>query len=176
MKYNTILKNGIIKTNDKYIKIIKVIPINFNLKSEMEKQAILNSYKIFLKTFNSDIQIIIQSKKEDISKHLSSIEFQKNNESEKLKKIGEQYIDYIIELNKTKKSSTKNFYIIIKSSNINKEIEDFEAIACDELYENSLKIKECLSRCGNYVFDVIDKQEISHILFSFFNCQKFIFE
>ena len=58
-----ILNNGIIKTKNKYIKILKVTPINYNLKSDLEKQAILNSYKIFLKTCNFDIQILIQSSK-----------------------------------------------------------------------------------------------------------------
>jgi len=60
-----ILNNGIIKTNTKFIKILKVQPINYNLKSDLEKQAILNSYKIFLKTCNFDIQILIQSSKEN---------------------------------------------------------------------------------------------------------------
>ena len=46
-----ILNNGIIKINkNKYVKILKVIPINFNLKTQLEKESILNSYKIFLKT------------------------------------------------------------------------------------------------------------------------------
>ena len=41
-------ENGIIKLiNNKFIKIMKVNPINFNLKSNLEKDAILNSYKIF---------------------------------------------------------------------------------------------------------------------------------
>ena len=46
-----IIDNGIIKLKkNNYIKIIKIIPINFNLKSNLEKDAILNSYKTFLKT------------------------------------------------------------------------------------------------------------------------------
>ena len=49
-----ILSNGIIKLkNNKYIKIIKVIPINFNLKSDFEKESILN------------IQILNKRNKED---------------------------------------------------------------------------------------------------------------
>ena len=82
-----------------------MIPINFSLKSELEKDAILNSYKLFLKTFNVDLQILIQSKKEDLSKHISCVEFQKNNENKKLQKISQQYIDYITELNKKKKEN-----------------------------------------------------------------------
>ena len=51
LPYRKILDRGIIKLkNNSFIKIIKIIPINFNLKSDLEKQAILNSYKIFLKT------------------------------------------------------------------------------------------------------------------------------
>ena len=51
LPFENILDNGIIKLkNSSYIKIIEIIPINFNLKSELEKEAILNSYKIFLKT------------------------------------------------------------------------------------------------------------------------------
>ena len=72
-----ILEKGIIKLKDNsYIKIIKIIPINYNLKSELEKEAILNSYKIFLKTCNFDIQILIQSNKEDLSKNISNIKKQ----------------------------------------------------------------------------------------------------
>ena len=71
LPFEKILDNGIIKIEKlKYIKIIEIIPINFNLKSELEKEAILNSYKIFLKTCNFDIQILIQSNKEDLSQHI----------------------------------------------------------------------------------------------------------
>ena len=81
LPFDYILNNGIIKLkNSTYIKIIEIIPINFNLKSELEKEAILNSYKIFLKTCNFDIQILIQSNKEDLSKHISKIKNKIENE------------------------------------------------------------------------------------------------
>ena len=74
LPFEQILNNGIIKLkNDEYIKIIKVNPINFNLKSELEKESILNSYKIFLKTCNFNFQILIQSNKEDLTKHILNI-------------------------------------------------------------------------------------------------------
>lgn len=93
-----------------------------------------------------------------------------------MQNISQNYIDYILSLNKKKKSSTKNFYIIIKYSNFDKEIEDYESIACDELNEKYLKIKDCLSRCGNNVINITNETEIKEILFSFLNSQKFIFE
>lgn len=64
-----ILENGIIKLKEEnYIKIIKIIPVGYNLKSDLEKEAILNSYKTFLKTCNFDMQLIIQSNKEDLTR------------------------------------------------------------------------------------------------------------
>ena len=169
-----ILKNGIIKTKTKYIKILKVMPINYNLKSDLEKQAILNSYKIFLKTCNFDIQILIQSSKENLEKNILKI--QKNiqkKENKYLKKLSEDYIDYINKINSNKKSSSKNFYIII-SKKISKEQEyneSFEIIKSD-LKEKYFKIKECLSRCGNAVFEINTKEECLKIINSFLNTRK----
>jgi len=164
-----IFDNGIIKINkNKYIKIIKIIPINYNLKSDIEKQTILNSYKILLKTCNFNIQILIQSNKEDLSKHISKINSQKNIEKENIKKISDNYIGYIKKLNQNKKSSNKRFYIIIKNSKTQENIKTEEMII-EELNDNFYKIKECLARCGNVVKDISKKQEIISILYSFIN-------
>ena len=134
LPFEKILNNGIIKLkNNEYIKITKITPINFNLKSELEQEAILNSYKIFLKTCNFNFQILIQSNKEDLSKHI------------------------------------KNYYIILKEKNTNKEILNFEDYAVENLNDKFFKIKDCLSRCGNLVISIDTKEEIISILFSFLN-------
>ena len=173
-----IFDNGIIKLkNNKYIKIIKIIPINFNLKSQFEKEAVLNSYKIFLKTCNFDLQILVQSKKEDLSKHISSVKNSTKKETKKIKEISEEYINYLNKLNINKKSATKNFYIILKNDKKilnNKKIDNLEVLENDqnnifeELNDNYLKIKDTISRCGNLVVDINDKESILNILFSFF--------
>ena len=169
LPFKKILDNGIIKINNNtYIKILNIKPINYNLKSELEKEAILNSYKIFLKTCNFDIQILIQSNKENLSNHISKINIQKKLENKKINKISEKYINYINNLNLNKKSSNKLFYIILKNS-INNENEKTEEIIIDELNDNYYKIKECLARCGNIVKDVSNKDEIKNIIYSFIN-------
>lgn len=169
-----ILDNGIIKTKRQYIKILKITPINYNLKSDLEKQSILNSYQIFLKTCHFDIQILIQSSKENLEKNISNI--QKNiqkKENRYLEKISEKYIEYINHINSSKKSSSKNFYLII-SKKISKEQEyneSFEIIKND-LKERYFKIKECLSRCGNSVFEINTKEEALMLVNSFLNTRK----
>ena len=169
-----ILNNGMIQTKTKYIKILKVSPINYNLKSDLEKQAILNSYKVFLKTCNFDIQILIQSSKENLEKNISNI--QKNvqkKENRYLAKISEDYIEYINQINISKKSSSKNFYLIISKENLKEQEynESFEIIKND-LKEKYFKIKECLSRCGNSVFEINSKEEARKVISSFLNTRK----
>lgn len=169
-----ILKNGMIRTKDKYIKILKITPINYNLKSELEKQAILNSYKIFLKTCHFDIQILIQSSKENLEKNINNIKKNiQKKEKKYLEKIAQNYIEYINKINASKKSSSKNFYIII-SKKIPKEqpyCESFEMIKSD-LKEKYFKIKECLSRCGNSVYEVNTKEETLKIINYFLNTRQ----
>ena len=155
--------------NKKYIKIIKVKPINFSLKSELEKEAILNSYKLFLKTCNFNIQILIQSNKEDLSEHFEKIKENLGQEEKNIQEISQKYINYIKKLNNNNKSSSKNYYIIIDYINRDNNIADVETYANEELNNKYFKIKDCLSRCGNVVSDVQDKQQIKNILFSFLN-------
>lgn len=170
-----ILEKGIIKLKkNKYIKILKVNPINFNLKTQMEKESILNSYKIFLKTCNFDIQILIQSKKEDLSKHISNINNQKINENKNILEYSNKYIEFIKKLNQEKKSSSKNFYIILKYKNNDKELEEIEELATEDLNDKYFKIKDCLSRCGNIIVDINNKKESKNILFSFLNSRKYL--
>lgn len=176
LPYETIFENGIIKLkNNSYVKIIKINPINFNLKSNLEKESILNSYKIFLKTCKFNIQILIQSNKEDLTSHISNLEKINKKENEKIKNIKNNYINFIEEINKNRKSSSKNFYIILKEFPKNKKEkinEEKEIFMFDKLNENYFKIKECLSRCGNFVYDISSKEETEKILFSFLNSRK----
>ena len=167
-----IFNNGIIKLkNKKYIKIIKIKPINFSLKSNLEKEAILNSYKIFLKTCNFDIQILIQSSKEDLNKNIENIKNNlKKEKKDFLNKIAEDYFNFIQNFNSIKNSSSKNFYIIISNNN-NEEIEEN---IFQELNEKYFKIKECLFRCGNATVDVNSEQEVKDVFNSFINTRLYL--
>lgn len=165
-----ILDKGIIKTRkNKYIKILKIIPINFNLKTQLEKESILNSYKVFLKTCNFDMQILIQSKKEDLSGHIENIQKISQKENNKIiEQYSRDYIKFIKEKNNKNKSASKNIYLIIKNTT-----ENLEENIIQELNEKYFKIKDCLVRCGNIVLEC-NKEETKNILFSFFNLKKFL--
>ena len=162
--------------NHSYMKIIEVKPINYNLKSNLEKEAILNSYKTFLKICNFDIQIIVQSNKEDLSKNISKIKENLKSETKEILEIANNYIEYIKTLNQKLSFTILNylfymiyvkFFILIKNSNQKNQInENSISIELNEMY---FKIKESLMRCGNDVFNLDDKEVIIEVLNSFIN-------
>ena len=153
-----ILENGTIITKENSrVKILKVEPINFFLRSEMEKEVVLNSYKNIFKSINFDIQIIIQSTKEDFS---SNINYIKSKEISN-KKLLNQYIEYIESLNQIKKSNNKNFYLVVK-----------EASEQNSINEKISKIQDLLERCGNRSYVVNSKEEVIKIIETFYKIRR----
>ena len=153
-----ILENGTIITKENSrVKILKVEPINFFLRSEMEKEVVLNSYKNIFKSINFDIQIIIQSTKEDLS---SNINYIKSKEISN-KKLLNQYIEYIESLNQIKKSNNKNFYLVVK-----------EASEQNSINEKISKIQDLLERCGNRSSVVNSKEEVIKIIETFYKIRR----
>jgi hypothetical protein len=194
LKFDLILSNGIIKLKSKnksksedFVKILKINPINFNLKSDFEKTAILNSYKVFLKICDFNFQILIQSNKENISNHFQNIEtFINSSGNQTLESIYSDYNNCLTSLNKSKKSSSKVFYIILRKSinNISKaknigenisKIEEYERKEILSMFdEEYLKIKESLSKCGNIIEEINSKEKTIEVVYSFLNTRKYI--
>ena len=115
------------------------------------------------------MQILIQSKKEDLSEHIKNIKNISEKENNKIiKKYSEKYLEFIEEKNNKNKSASKNIYLIIKNTS-----ENLEENIIQDLNEKYFKIKECLARCGNIVLEC-NKEETKNILFSFFNLKKFL--
>ena len=153
-----ILENGTIITKENSrVKILKVEPINFFLRSEMEKEVVINSYKNIFKSINFDIQIIIQSTKEDLSSNINYIKLKEISN----KKLLNQYIEYIESLNQIKKSNNKNFYLIVK-----------EASEQNSINEKISKIQDLLERCGNRSYVVNSKEEVIKIIETFYKIRR----
>ena len=125
---------------------------------------------MFLKSCNFDIQILIQSKKEDLFKHIQNIKKSEKQFNNIIKKYSENYFEFIQEKNNQNKSASKNIFLIIKNNDIKNNLEEN---IIQELNEKYFKIKDNLLKCGNIVLEC-SKQETIEILFSFFNSKKFL--
>ena len=150
---NDILDNKIVFKDNTCVHIIKVLPINFKLKSELEQNAILLQYKNFLTNINSQIQIIISSHKTDISSHIEKIS-KITNENLPIKDAIYDYIDLVKSIVDKKGAISKDFYLAIKET---------------ENTENEImKMKEYLLGCGNEVEDC-SKKEVELLIKSYIN-------
>lgn len=150
LQFESILDSGIIKMKDSsYILIMDIKPINYSLRSKLEKANILNSYKILFQNSNFNLQILIQTSKEDLKEHIFKVK-----SLNLYPDITEKYVQFISSVGENSRSSIKKFFIIIKSTSIN------------ELESNYEKIKEALLRCGNIV-SRLTKEKIKIILETF---------
>lgn len=127
---------------------------------------------MFLKSCDFDIQIIIQSKKENLDQYFLNLkEISRKEENEKIKDISNEYIDYLNNKNSENNSSSKNFYIVLKSEIKIENKEQYnlsETVAINNLNEKYFKVKEALSRCGNTIFEINNKDDVEDVLKTFF--------
>ena len=108
-------KNRVILMSGEEITILKVQPINFKLKSEVEREKILESYQSFLKQCDFDMQIFIETGKADIENHLKAIEKCLMYEPY-MQDMAEDYIQLIKEISEVRGSISRKFYIVIKTN------------------------------------------------------------
>lgn len=149
IKISKVDKNKIILKNGTEISILKVEPINFRLKSVSERNAVLESYKYFLKSCNFNFQIFIQTEKTDVKKHIEEIKKCIDCEP-KLEELANDYINLVREISEIRGSISRKFYIVLNSK-INDE--------CNNTY----KIIDGLKATGNIV-TLCETKEIIRII------------
>ncbi len=103
-----ILKNGGIRA------VIEVDSVNVNLKSEDEQTALAVSYQNFLNSLEFPIQIVMRSKKLDISNYLDKLKVAGNKQTnDLLKNQVAEYSEYIKRLVEFADIMEKSFYVVI---------------------------------------------------------------
>jgi hypothetical protein len=102
------LKDGGIRS------MLKVSPINFDLKSEDEQNGTIYAYQEFLNTLEFPIQIVVKSKKLDIDGYLGKMDkLYSEQTSDLLKALTSNYIEYISKLVEIADIMQKEFYVVI---------------------------------------------------------------
>lgn len=97
--------------------IIRTTAVNFGLLSETEQDSIVYAYAGFLNSLSFPIQIIIRSKKMDITSYVELIKEQEKKEMNEAMKIQiQKYREFITSIIQENKVLDKAFYIIIPFS------------------------------------------------------------
>jgi len=150
------IKDRKIITPKTKLAILEVIPINFMIKTEEEKEAIISGFQKFLNSLDFPIQIHISS--HDISLRDHFLHLQKK--TKKLPELFDSYCKFIKDSIKENNIKNRKFYIIINE----KYDLDIQSKVCEEKLKSlGLKVKrlndkELLDLFYNYVANKREKR------------------
>ena len=109
------VRDGVIMLKDGGMRaVVLCSSINFSLKSEDERNAILLQFQDFLNSLDFSIEIVVQSRKLDIRPYIALLEGQEKKQVNELMKIQtREYIGFIKNFTENTNIMTKNFFIVV---------------------------------------------------------------
>lgn len=174
-----ILRNGELR------QILEVTALNFALKSEEEQAAIIYQYQAFLNSLQFPIQIVLQSRRLDLTNYLSTLrERMSQTTSLLIRNQIADYIDFIGRLINFGSIMEKHFYVVVPLATsairarslfgqlLKRETVDIDAKELAEarakLLDRSESIRAGLSSLGLQV-KALPAQEIERLLHNTYN-------
>jgi len=112
------IKNGVIILKNKTLRsVLMVSSLNFSLKSEEEQSAIIYQFQSFLNSLDFQCQIIVQSRKTNITGYFDSLrKLEANQENELLKIQTSEYRKFIEGMVENETIMRKTFFVVIPYS------------------------------------------------------------
>ncbi|MBR9704641.1 DUF87 domain-containing protein [Candidatus Pacearchaeota archaeon] len=134
------IKDNIIYVNNKKLAILKVSSLDFLLKSEDDKNALISSFQKFLNSIDFPIQIFISTENLSVNEYLKILS-QKDNDKP-FEDILKEYKNHLNKVIYDNKIINRNFYIIIPET---KELSIQKKIIEERLSNLNLKSIELTS-------------------------------
>lgn len=112
------VQNGIVTRDDGVLcAVLLVSSLNFNLKSEDERKAILYQFQSMLNSLEVGIQILVQSRRLNIKPYLQYLEGVYEKQSIELLRLQtREYINFIADFTERNEIMTKQFFVIVTYS------------------------------------------------------------
>ncbi|MCL5795788.1 MAG: hypothetical protein M1338_05550 [Patescibacteria group bacterium] len=109
------IRDGVVILGDGRMRMILLAAsVNFALKSEQEQNALVGQYQNFLNSLNFPIQIVMQSRKLDLTNYLKKLTERSEVEKNELIRIQTvDYVEFIKRLISIANIMDKKFYVII---------------------------------------------------------------
>lgn len=107
--------DGILMLPGKQYRIaLQVSSVNFELKSEDEQDALIETYQSFLNSLSYPMQILVRIRELDLDKYLEEFKESVADEKEEIYKTQVQnYSEFVEGLVVTNKILARNFYVVI---------------------------------------------------------------
>lgn len=157
-------------SDDRYIKILEVEPINFLLRSVREQKNIISAFASWMKISPVKLQIKVLTKKADICKHLNAIERDMDRENDpKCRELQQDYYNLIKTIG-SREAITRRFLIIFEyEPTYNNRKSDYAEIV-STLETAARTAKQYFQHCDNVVVTHEDENAfLLDVLYTIFN-------
>ncbi len=113
--YITEIKDSVVVLKDGSLRaVMAVSSVNFDLKSTEEQEAMIYAFQRFLNAIDFPIQIVVSSRRYDISKYLTRLQNESYTEKNTLlKKQILDYTDFVSGLVEEAGVTSKYFYVVV---------------------------------------------------------------
>lgn len=109
--------NLVILKNGQACAVLQTTAVNFDLLSEIEQDAIIAAFSMLLNSITFPVQVVIRSKKLDITKYIEKVQRLESKITEPLlKHQAESYRKFIQDVIKRNEVLDKKFYVVIPST------------------------------------------------------------
>lgn len=108
-------RDGIlILPNRRYRAVLEASSLNFELKSEDEQDAIIETYESFLNSVGTPLQILIRTREIDMDGYLAELRGRFEGETEQIYRDQlENYDEFIRSLIQSNKILTRHFFVVV---------------------------------------------------------------
>jgi hypothetical protein len=160
------VRDGVLLLRNEYRVVLEASSVNFELMSEAEQDALIETYESFLNSLPSPIQILVRTRELDMDKYLADQKARLEREEEKVYQDQiKNYADFIRGLVSNNKILTRHFYVVVPYAS--KGEDDFE-VAKEQLSIRADIVAKGLMRMGMHSRK-LSSLEILELFHSFYN-------
>lgn len=161
------VRDGILMLpNNEYRAILHVSSLNFELRSEDEQDAIIETYESFLNSVGTSLQILVRTREIDMDKYLEDLAERLDGETVPIYRTQlENYDEFIRSLITDNKILTRHFYIVLPYKVSGKV--DFDLVS-EQLKIQLDIVSKGLGRLGMHA-DQLDSLEVLDLFYSFYS-------
>ena len=106
--------NVVIMKDGSFRAVVACKSINFDLMSDVEREAVEYSYQNFLNSLKFNVQILVRSQRVDIGPYIEKLsEIRRNNDNMLLGVLMDDYINFIDILSQEANIMDKSFFIVV---------------------------------------------------------------
>lgn len=160
------VRDGILILPDgHYRAVLNASSINFELKSEAEQDALIDTYQSFLNSLACPLQILVRIREMDMDKYLEEFESRIAKESVEIYKAQIQnYTEFVQSLISNNKILSRHFYVVLPFDD---KDADFDMVK-EQLNLNMDIVAKGLSRLGMQSRQ-LSSLEILDLFYTFYN-------